>query len=224
MAAARAKAKKSEAVTKTDKNQPGTGRIEAFSDGVFAIAITIMVLDVRFPERIAEWAASPAILLPLLPKFVSYVVSFIVIGIMWVNHHQIMPTAPLATRHLMWWNNNLLFWTSLIPLVTRFLGDHPLLPLAVALYGLVLGANLLSFAALRLHILRMTDTGAALDAHHGRILRRNLFGAALYGASVPLAFLSVYASMVIFAAVPAMFFLPEPLPKKLPETPDEKRP
>jgi uncharacterized membrane protein len=222
MAAARAKAKKSETVTRTDRNQPGTGRIEAFSDGVFAIAITIMVLDLRFPERVAEWAASPAILLPLLPKFVSYVMSFIIIGIMWINHHQIMPTAPLATRHLMWWNNNLLFWTSLIPLVTRFLGDHPTLPLAVALYGLVLGANLLSFAALRLYIVRMTETGAALDAHHTRILRRNLIGAALYWASVPLAFLSVYISMAIFVAVPGMFFLPEPLPKQLPETPEEK--
>jgi TMEM175 potassium channel family protein len=222
MAAARVTAKKSETVTRTDRNQPGTGRIETFSDSVFAIAITIMVLDLKFPDQVADWMASPAILLPLLPKFVSYVMSFVVIGIMWINHHQIMPTAPLATRHLMWWNNNLLFWTSLIPLVTRFLGDHPLLPLAVALYGLVLGANLLSFALLRLYIVRMTETGAALDAHHTRILRRNLFGAALYGASVPLAFVSVFISMVIFAAVPAMFFLPEPLPKKLPETADGK--
>jgi uncharacterized membrane protein len=222
MATARVKAKQSETVTKTDSNQPGTGRIEAFSDGVFAIAITIMVLDLRFPERVAEWAASPAILLPMLPKIVSYAMSFVVIGIMWVNHHQIMPTAPLATRHLMWWNNNLLFWASLIPLVTRFFGDHPLLPLAVALYGLVLGANLLSFALLRLHIVHMTETGAALDAHHTRILRRNVIGAVLYGASVPLAFVSVYIAIVIFFAVPAMFFLPEPLPKKLPAGPDEK--
>jgi uncharacterized membrane protein len=219
---ARVKAKKSETATATEQNQPGTGRIEAFSDAVFAIAITIMVLDLRFPEQVAEWTTSPVILLPLLPKFVSYVMSFVVIGIMWVNHHQIMPTAPIATRQLMWWNNNLLFWASLIPLVTRFLGDHPVLPLAVALYGLVLGANILAFALLRLRIVRMTETGAALDAHHTRILRRNILGAALYGASVPLAFVSVFISMAIFVAVPAMFFLPEPLPKPLPAGPESK--
>jgi uncharacterized membrane protein len=220
MAAARVKAKKSETAMATEQHQPGTGRIETFSDSVFAIAITIMVLDLKFPEKVVEWVASPAILLPLLPKFVSYVMSFVVIGTMWINHHQIMPTAPIATRQLMWWNNNLLFWTSLIPLATRFLGDQPLLPLAVAVYGLVLGANLLAFALLRLHIVRMTETGPALDAHHMRILRRNLLGAALYGASVPLAFVSVFISMIIFAVVLAMFFLPEPLPRQLPEQRD----
>jgi uncharacterized membrane protein len=110
-----------------------------------------------------------------------------------------------------------LFWTSLIPLATRFVGEHPTLPLAVAVYGLVLGANLLAFALLRLHIAHMTETGPALDAHHMRILRRNLVGTALYGVSVPLAFVSVFISMIIFAAVLAMFFLPEPLPKRLPE-------
>jgi uncharacterized membrane protein len=210
--------KKSETRTgPAEQNQPGTGRIEAFSDGVIAIIITIMVLNLKLPDGAAERGLWDGILVPLAPILVSYVMSFVVVGVLWVNHHQLMPTAPIATRPLMWWNNNLLFWMSLIPFVTSFLGQHPFLPLAVALYGFILAGCSLGFLLLRLHIQKVTKTPASVEAHHVRVLRKTILGTLLYTLSVPLAFVSVYLSMAIFLIVPAMFFLPEVLPKSLPE-------
>jgi uncharacterized membrane protein len=213
--------KKTETAAGSEDNQPGTGRIEAFSDGVIAIIITIMVLNLRIPEGAAERGLWQGILLPLAPVLISYAVSFVVIGVMWVNHHQLLPTAPVATRPLMWWNNNLLFWMSLVPFVTGFLGANPFRPLAYALYGSVLALCILSLMLLRLYIAHRAKTGRAVDAHHQRLLRKTALGAALYAASVPLAYASIYISMAIFAVVPAMFFLPEALPGKLPEKLEE---
>ncbi len=200
-----------------ERNQPGTGRIEAFSDGVIAIIITIMVLNLKLPDGAAERGLWDGILVPLAPILVSYVMSFVVVGVLWVNHHQLMPTAPIATRPLMWWNNNLLFWMSLIPFATSFLGQHSFLPLAVALYGFILAASVFGLLLLRLHVQSVTKTRAIVEAHHVRVVRKTIIGAALYGLSVPLAFVSVYISMAIFVIVPAMFFLPEALPRSLPD-------
>lgn len=205
----------------SDSNQPGTGRIEAFSDGVIAIIITIMVLNLRIPEGGAERGLWNGILVPMAPVLISYAVSFIVVGVMWVNHHQLLPTAPVATRPLMWWNNNLLFWMSLVPFVTGFIGANPFLPTAYALYGAVLSLCILSLMLLRLYIAHRAKTGKLLDAHHTRLLRKTALGAALYAASVPLAYVSVYIAMAIYAIVPAMFFLPEALPGKLPQELEE---
>jgi uncharacterized membrane protein len=213
--------KKTETAKGSEHNQPGTGRIEAFSDGVIAIIITIMVLNLKFPEGAAERGLVKGVLIPLAPNLISYAISFIVIGVMWVNHHQLLPTAPIATRPLMWWNNNLLFWMSLVPFVTGFIGANPFLPLAYALYGAVLSLCILSLMLLRLYIAHRAKTEKVVDAHHARLLRKTALGAALYAASVPLAYVSVYISMAIFAIVPAMFFLPEALPGKLPEELEE---
>jgi uncharacterized membrane protein len=214
--AAKRVGRKSETAEGAEHNQPGTGRIEAFSDGVIAIIITIMVLNLKMPEGAANRDLE-GFLVPLAPVLLSYVMSFIVVGVMWVNHHQLIPTAPIATRPLMWWNNNLLFWMSLIPFVTGFLGQNPFLPLAVALYGFVLAGCMLGFVLLRLHIQRVTKSRAVIDAHHARALRKSILGTALYAASVPLAAFSVYLSMAIFVIVPGMFFVPEVLPKSLPK-------
>jgi uncharacterized membrane protein len=219
--ATRRTGKKSETAEGAEHNQPGTGRIEAFSDGVIAIIITIMVLNLKLPDGAAEAGLWKGILIPLAPNLISYALSFLVVGVLWVNHHQLMPTAPIATRPLMWWNNNLLFWMSLVPLVTSFLGQHPFAPLAVALYGAVMAASVLALLLLRLHIQAVTKSRAVVEAHHARVLRKNIIGAALYAASVPLAFVSVYIAMAIFLIVPAMFFLPEALPGKLPEELEE---
>src|SRR3954453_3778182 len=160
--------KKTETSIGSDQNQPGTGRLEAFSDGVIAIIITIMVLNLKIPESAAERGLWQGILVPLAPVLISYAVSFVVVGGMWVNHHQLIPTAPVATRPLMWWNNNLLFWMSLVPFVTSFLGTNPFLPLAYALYGSVLSLCIFSLMLLRAYIAHRTKTGKALDAHHKR--------------------------------------------------------
>src|SRR5581483_619253 len=213
MAAKRLTGRKSETAEGAERNQPGTGRIEAFSDGVIAIIITIMVLNLKLPDGAADAGLWNGILVPLGPNLLSYADSFLVVGVLWVNHHQLMPTAPIATRPLMWWNNNLLFWMSLVPLVTNFLGQYPFKPLAVALYGAILAACVLALLLLRLHIQNVTKTHAVVEAHHARALQKNVIGVALYAASVPLAYLSVYISMLIFTVVPAMFFLPEALPQ-----------
>jgi uncharacterized membrane protein len=213
--------KKTQTSIGSEQNQPGTGRIEAFSDGVIAIIITIMVLNLKLPEGAAERGLWQGIFVPLAPNLISYAMSFIVIGVMWINHHQLLPTAPIATRPLMWWNNNLLFWMSLVPFVTGFLGANPFRPLAYALYGSVLALCILSLMLLRLYVAQRVKTGRAVDAHHMRLLRKSAVGAVLYAASVPLAYVSLYISMAIFAAVPAMFFLPEALPGKLPEELEE---
>src|SRR5205085_7972813 len=142
--------------------QPGTGRIEAFSDGVFAIIITIMVLELKLPDHAADHGLWLGLLKPLAPKLISYALSFLVVAIMWVNHHALMDVAPHATRQLMWWNNHLLFWMSLIPLATAFVGENPFLPIAVALYGFVLFAAAASFTLLRSSAAAQTRSHAML--------------------------------------------------------------
>jgi uncharacterized membrane protein len=181
-----------------------TNRVEAFSDGVIAIIITIMVLELKAPpgagldELRARW-----------PVFVSYVLSFLVVAIIWVNHHHVMHTARRADATLLWANNLLLFWMSLIPFATAYLGENPVLPLAVALYGAVLAFCSGSFALLRRVIARQQGHDAVFAGHHRRMLFKNLFAASLYAAAVPLAFLSVWAAFAIFIIIPAVYFFPD---------------
>jgi uncharacterized membrane protein len=195
------------------RNVPGptTGRIEAFSDGVIAIIITIMVLELK-PEHTSDTRFWSAFVVPLAPKLISYAMSFLVVAIMWVNHHQLMDTAPSATRPLLWWNNHLLFWMSLIPFATAYVGENPISPIAVAIYGFVLFACASSFARLRRSVAGMGEPDKRLRDLHNRVMRKSLIGAAVYGLSIPLAFISVYLSMAAFLIVPALFFMPDPVP------------
>src|SRR5262245_35672041 len=109
------------------------GRVEAFSDGVIAILITIMVLELRVPEG-GSWDA----LRPLAPVFLTYVLSFVVLGMYWNNHHHLLHAADLISAGILWANLHLLFWLSLIPFVTGWMGRHHLEPIPTALYGIVL--------------------------------------------------------------------------------------
>jgi uncharacterized membrane protein len=190
---------------------PTTGRIEAFSDGVIAIILTIMVLELK-PEHTTDTGFWSAFVVPLAPKLISYAMSFLVVAIMWVNHHQLMDTAPSATRPLLWWNNHLLFWMSLIPFATAYVGNNPTSSSAVAVYGFILFASALSFVTLRRSVARMGEPDERLRELHNRVMRKSLIGAAIYGAAIPLAFISVYLSMAAFLAVPALFFMPDPVP------------
>lgn len=182
----------------------GTNRVEAFSDGVIAIIVTIMVLELKAPKD-----SSTLALVKLAPAFLSYVLSFIVVAIMWVNHHHLLPTAKEATGHLLWSNNNLLFWMSLIPVATAYLGEHPTAPLAVAAYGAVLTLAVTSFTWIRHVVAQQHLRDRELTHHHQRIQRKNLFSNLLYAASVPLAFVSIYLSFLIFILIPVLYFLPE---------------
>jgi len=181
-----------------------TGRLEAFSDGVIAIIVTIMVLELRAPSQ-PTWPA----LLKVAPVFLSYGLSFLVAAIMWVNHHHLIHAVREVTARLLWSNLNLLFWMSLIPFVTDFLGKNYREPMAVVLYGLNLALCGSSFYLLRTELVRQDQSNPTLAEYHATMQRKNAFSAALYFLSVPLAYVSIYASFFIFALIPAMYFLPE---------------
>lgn len=183
----------------------GTNRVEAFSDGVIAIIVTIMVLELKVPAD----GSAPA-LLRVAPTVLSYILSFVVVAIMWVNHHQLLHAARRADNRLLWTNNFLLFCMSLIPFATAYLGQHYTEPLPAALYGAVMTLSGMGFTALR----------AAIGRHHQRegerkaadiVLmsqRKNWFSVCLYAASVPLAYSSVWVSFGIFVLIPVMYFMP----------------
>ena len=181
-----------------------TGRLEAFSDGVIAIIVTIMVLDLRAPAQ-----PTLAALWKVAPVFISYGLSFLVVAIMWVNHHHLIHAMHGVTARLLWTNIYLLFWMSLVPFVTDYLGKNHREPMAVALYGLDLVLCSSAFYLLRIVLLRQDQHDLTLADYHAAIQRKNVFAAGLYLASVPLAYFSIYASYFIFALVPAMYFLPE---------------
>lgn len=181
-----------------------TGRLEAFSDGVIAIIVTIMVLELHAPLQ-----PTLAGLWKVAPVFLSYGLSFLVVAIMWVNHHHLIHAIHEVTARLLWSNLYLLFWMSLVPFVTDYLGKNYHEPLAVALYGLDLVLCSSAFYLLRMILIEQDQLDGTLADYHRSIQRKNAFSGALYLTSVPLAYVSVYASFFIFALIPAMYFLPE---------------
>jgi len=181
-----------------------TSRLEAFSDGVIAIIVTIMVLELRAPAQ-----PTVAALLKVAPVFITYGLSFLLVAIMWVNHHHMIHSVHEVTARLLWSNLNLLFWMSLTPFVTEFLGKNYHESLAVALYGLDLALCGWSFFLLRTELARQHRRNDDLSRHHYSMQRKNAFASSLYSLSVPLAYVSIHASFFIFALVPAMYFLPE---------------
>jgi uncharacterized membrane protein len=181
----------------------GRGRLEAFSDGVLAIIITIMVLELKVPH-----GADTAALRPLLPVFLSYVLSFVFVGIYWSNHHHLLHTVQHVDGRILWANLHLLFWLSLVPFVTGWMGENHFAPLPVALYGAVL---LLAGAAYFI-------LARALVAHHGRdsalakALGRDFKGkasVALYALAIPLAFVSPWLACALYVAVAVMWLVPD---------------
>jgi len=185
-------------------NGIGTNRLEAFSDGVIAVIITIMVLELRVPHdtTLAAWRG-------VLPQFLSYLLSFVVIAIMWVNHHHMLHAARHADARLLWTNNNLLFWMSLVPFVTAFMGNNHRDPRAVGLYGVVLSFCSVSFALLRWAIAQHHRDNPDLFNYHRRSELKNISSLILYAASVPLAFVDVRISFFIFVFVALSYFMPE---------------
>src|SRR6187551_1766160 len=126
-----------------------TGRLEAFSDGVIAIIITIMVLELRVPH-----GTDLAALRPLVPVVISYVLSFIYLGIYWNNHHHMLHVTERVTGGMLWANLHLLFWLSLVPFVTAWMGEHPLASTPASLYGVVLLMAGIAYLILQQQILR----------------------------------------------------------------------
>jgi uncharacterized membrane protein len=192
--------------------KPGTTRIEAFSDGVFAIVVTLLVLEIKVPH-FEEGATSMEILRELIhmaPKFTGYIVSFLVVAIFWVNHHQLFHSLDRTDRKLLWLNNLLLFWISFIPFPTAFLGEYPMQPVPVIFYGAVLLFASVSFNLILRHGVKF---GLFHDSISKEVLaqgvKRGMFGPAIYLISILLAFVSVYISLVMFVLVPIFYFVPQ---------------
>ena len=186
----------------------GTERIAAFSDGVIAIIITIMVLELKLPESAAAGNVWRSFLLPLGPKVAIYALSFVIVGALWINHHQLLAVVRRPTLQLMWMNLLLLFFLSLIPLATGFLGEHPQLARAVAFYALIMTLSSAVFGLLRFHLGRMPEHDRSHIQFRRATLVRSLFGTLIYAAAVVAAPLSPAAALAMLVFVPAMFNIP----------------
>ena len=191
---------------------PSTNRIEAFSDGVFAIALTLLVLELRVPELVSSFTNSEALtaLYNMLPKFTGFIVSFVVIAIYWVNHHQLFQSLERADRPLLWYNNFLLFWMCFIPFPTAFIGEYPLKIIPVMLYGTVLTLAGISFNLMARHCIKAGLFKKTIPL--SRILKgakRGSIGPVIYFASIIAAPIYIYISLVIFILVPVLYFIPQ---------------
>jgi uncharacterized membrane protein len=179
-------------------------RLEAFSDGVIAILITIMVLELKVPHGV-ELAA----LKPLLPVFLSYVLSFLYVGIYWNNHHHLLHATRHVTGGILWANLHLLFWLSLFPLTTGWLGENHVAPIPAAVYGLVLLMAALAYYLLQSAIVAKQGRDSLLKAAIGRDWKGKL-SVVLYLAAVPSAFVTPWLSIGVYVAVALMWLVPDP--------------
>jgi uncharacterized membrane protein len=176
------------------------GRLEAFSDGVLAIIITIMVLELKVPH-----GDTLRDLQPMLPVLLAYVLSFVYVGIYWNNHHHFLHTVKNATGSMMWANLHLLFWLSLFPAVTAWIGEHPAAPWPVALYGVVLLAASLAFLILQRTIIH---AGGSLAHLIGADLKGKI-SPLLYATGIGFAFVRPWVAEAIFALAAALWIVPD---------------
>jgi uncharacterized membrane protein len=181
----------------------GKERLAAFSDGVIAIIITIMVLELKLPHG-ADWAT----LAGLGPHFLSYVLSFVYIAIYWNNHHHLLHTVTRVDGLILWANSNLLFWLSLIPAATGWLGDNAPAPVPAAVYGVTLLMPSISYVLLQMAILHRLGKRSMLARALGTDLKGKM-SALLYVAAIALAFVNAWISIAIYVLVAALWLVPD---------------
>ena len=180
-----------------------TGRLEAFSDGVLAIIITIMVLELKVPHE-----TDLESLLPIWPVFLSYILSFIYIAIYWNNHHHMLQAADRINGSILWANMHLLFWLSLIPFTTAWMGENHFATIPVALYGVVLFFAGLAYWILEWCIVREHGPDSTLAKAVGRDWKGRLSNI-LYAIAIAAAFVHPLIAGVIYAAVAVMWLVPD---------------
>lgn len=178
-------------------------RLEAFSDVVFAIIITIMVLELRVPHG-GDWIA----LKPLLPVVISYVLSFIYTGIYWNNHHHMMQAVTSVDGNVLWANLHLLFWLSLIPFVTAWMGENYFAPATMALYGFVLLMNGIAYSILSTKLISLHGKNSALGAAVGDGTKGKV-SVAIYAAAILLSFVNSWISFGLYVIVAGIWFIPD---------------
>jgi uncharacterized membrane protein len=179
------------------------GRLEAFSDGVIAIIITIMVLEMKVPHE-----TGLAALWHLAPVFGSYVLSFIYVGIYWNNHHHLLHATKSINGRILWANLNLLFWLSLIPFVSGWMGENHFETLPVALYGTVLLLCGLSYFILARALVAHQGAESALAKAMGKD-RKGVVSMLLYAVAIPMAFFSAPVAMGLYVLVAAIWVIPD---------------
>jgi uncharacterized membrane protein len=179
------------------------GRLEAFSDGVIAIIITIMVLEMKAPHG-TEWSA----LQPLVPVFFCYVLSFIYLGIYWNNHHHLLQAAKHVNGAVLWANLHLLFWLSLIPFTTAWMGENHFSPEPVALYGIALLGAAMAYSVLVRTLIVRHGKDSLLAAAIGPDRKGNI-SLVLYVSAIPLAFVSTALATSFYILVAVIWLVPD---------------
>ncbi len=181
----------------------GKSRLEAFSDGVLAILITIMVLELKVPH-----GTDAAALQPLLPVFLSYVLSFVYLGIYWNNHHHMLHATTRVTGGVLWANLHLLFWLSLLPFATGWLGENHFAALPAALYGVVLLMAALAYWWLQQRIIAAQGKDSLLRRAVGSDWKGKL-SPLFYLAAIPAAFWNTAVSLALYVAVALLWLVPD---------------
>ena len=182
-----------------------TSRLEAFSDGVIAVIITIMVLELHAPHE-PTFAALTA----EVPSFLVYALSFLVVAIMWINHHHLLLHARYASAGLIWSNVFLLFWMSLVPFNTAWLGEHPMDAAPIAVYGADLALCSIGFLLVQSALACQNRDNAASLCFFGRIRIKAAISVTLYALAALIPGWWPYASLGIFVLIPAAYFWPDP--------------
>jgi uncharacterized membrane protein len=179
------------------------GRLEAFSDGVIAIIITIMVLELRVPH-----GGTLEALRPLLPVGLTYAMSFVFIGIYWNNHHHMLHATTRINGAVLWANLHLLFWLSLVPFVTEWMGENHFEPLPVAVYGVVLLLSAIAYTILLRTILAAEGPGSRLSKMIGADRKGKISGL-LYLVAIPLAFVQCWLALGLYLLVSMIWLVPD---------------
>ena len=177
--------------------------MEAFSDGVFAVIITIMVLELKAPQG-AGWAA----LEPLLPAFLTYVLSFVLLGIYWNNHHHMLSLTDRIGGGILWANLHLLFWLSLVPFVTGWMGENHFAPLPTAIYGVVMLMSGIGYTILQTAIIRHQGAHSKLRAAVGGDMKGKI-SAVLWAVAIPLAFVNQWIADALYVGVALTWLIPD---------------
>jgi uncharacterized membrane protein len=179
------------------------GRLEAFSDGVIAILITIMVLELRPPE-----GTDLAALTPLAPVFLSYVLSFTYLGIYWNNHHHTLQAAKVVDGRVLWTNMHLLFWLSLFPFATAWMGENGFAPIPTAVYGVVLLLAAIAYTVLLRALIAAPGQPPALAVAIGKD-RKGRASLAIYAVAIPVALVVPIVALALFMTVAGIWFIPD---------------
>jgi TMEM175 potassium channel family protein len=179
------------------------GRVEAFSDGVIAIIITIMVLELKVPHG-EDWSA----LTPLIPVFVSYVLSFAYLGIYWNNHHHMLKASHRIDGRVLWANLHLLFWLSLVPFVTGWMGENHFAAIPVALYGIDLLAAAIAYYILARALVAVNGANSTIGVALGRDFKGKI-SVVIYMAAIAASVFYPPLSLALYFAVAVMWFVPD---------------